>query len=203
MVKTLINLSGGLDSTYCLWKYLIENEKPILVHHMIGYSYSSQRWEKEKQCVDNILDWLCKQGLIHFDYIESELDISFSRRRPLDSTVIGFMTGCVLLNKAYPDIDTVIIGTPKDEYIRLGYEELTRRKEISSQITNLVLQSKQVDKIIHYTYPIKNMYKKQIIEDIPKDLYDLTWSCRKPKDGKPCLRCHTCKQIFDNEEIIG
>ncbi len=44
--------------------------------------------------------------------------------------------------------------------------------------------------------PIVHMTKQEILEDIPVELKNLTWSCRLPQkiggEFIPCGQCHTC-----------
>jgi 7-cyano-7-deazaguanine synthase in queuosine biosynthesis len=47
---------------------------------------------------------------------------------------------------------------------------------------------------VDWIYPVYDMPKAQIAAALPADLLDLTWSCRRPVDGRrPCLACKACK----------
>ena len=47
-----------------------------------------------------------------------------------------------------------------------------------------------------HMFPIldEKKFKKDIISEMPSELVDLSWTCRKPKKGgTECLQCHACK----------
>ena len=48
---------------------------------------------------------------------------------------------------------------------------------------------------VEFTYPQLRMTKGEIIGGLPAELLSLCWYCRRPKHGKPCHECHTCKQV--------
>ena len=44
-------------------------------------------------------------------------------------------------------------------------------------------------------YPICEMEKWQLIDEMPKELLELTWWCRAPYNDNPCKRCFTCQAV--------
>lgn len=70
------------------------------------------------------------------------------------------------------------------------------RSERGTKILNILAPN--VKKI----YPVEEMTKKEIYDMLPKDLKDLTWSCRTPiyKNGniEMCKKCKTCLEIKKN-----
>lgn len=187
-MDTLLNFSGGIDSTYCLWRYLKENrDKTLLVHH-IHLENNDRRVKYESLAVDNVLSWLRSQGLTNFKYIESRLDYGTIHPIVWDSAVVGFFTGLVLTNRKY-ELKYIISPTPKDEVERLG-AELERRRVKSSLVRKSISQ-----KELEVLFPMVHLYKKDIIQEMPEELFRLCWYCRHPKNGNVCNRCHTCLQV--------
>ncbi len=187
-MDTFIALSGGIDSTFNLWRWLVKNtDRKILVHH-VTYFNREGRGYYEKQSVDKILQWLNGQGLTNYVYRESILDLTDFRRYGLDTITLASLHGTLLLG--YVDIKYWVANTPKNEFKRLGDGVMHRRRrsrEIVKVITNREYQS---------VYSLESMTKKEIINAMPKELFELAWYCRRPKaDGSVCGECHTCKQV--------
>ena len=191
-------MSGGIDSTYCLWQYLKKNpKKTLLVHHV---RLDSPRIEQEAKAVMDVLDWCRRQGLKNFVYEES----GFSKgtvKRDLDVYVVMFMTGLILKGRKYKQLKEILIPTPKDEYERLSPVSLSRNQRRAQRIRRALIEGDDVVvKIcddVKEVRPIKDKYKIELIEEMPKDLFELTWWCRWPDDkGEPCKKCHTCKQVY-------
>lgn len=188
-MDTLLNFSGGIDSTYVLYNWLKSNpDKKILVHH-IHIRNRENRFDKEAESVQKILEWLRKKGLDNFEYIESVFDYRQTKGLCLDGLVINFFTA--LISEGYPEIRYTLLCTPLDEKLRLGHNLDSRRRRYES-LRNAVgvgvnLSAKEV---------VIDMFKQEIIAALPPDLYELTWYCRRPQeDGSTCGECHTCKQV--------
>jgi 7-cyano-7-deazaguanine synthase in queuosine biosynthesis len=196
-MRTLLNFSGGLDSTYCLWKWLTDNPNETLVVHHCNLMNNQNRYELEQQATHNILKWLVDNKLTNFEYIETTYDIRQIKYRSLDSQVIAFINGTMLISPKYKDLTHTIMCGPKDEYERLGNilqrghkdNELIRNIPVISYIKN------QKRNQLQPIYMVAHMTKTEIYNATPKELRDLSWSCRTPKDNKPCHKCHTCKQL--------
>ena len=65
-MKTLLNLSGGIDSAYCLYKYA-ESKIPLLIHHCNLYSWEG-RVDLEKRAVLKQLNWIKKNLPFNYKY---------------------------------------------------------------------------------------------------------------------------------------
>lgn len=197
-MTTLINFSGGIDSTYCLYKYMKDIKQPserVIVHHNILIN-STNRWNKESEACKNILEWLKQNNLDNFTYVETTFKQPDNFLIPLDSILhMGYISG--IIGKTY-SITHQVYSTPKDEYERLGYEEMHRRN------TNVELIRKMIyDKDVQIISFIDKTYKQDIMQQMPSELLDLCWYCRTPsKEGKPCGKCHTCKQVIKAKENI-
>lgn len=194
-MDTLLNFSGGLDSTYTLWHYLKNNpEKTLLVHHC-NWQTVFKRHEQESRAVKDVLNWLSENGMDNYEYIETTVDIRELGVKPVDHQMIAFLTGIILLNPKYKTIKYSILSTPKDEPERLG-KSINRIWQDAAEIRrmpSLTVNKKPRD--IKVVQPIKDKYKSELIAELPQELLELYFSCRTPKQGEPCGKCHTCKQI--------
>lgn len=204
-MDTLLNFSGGVDSTYCLWDYLRKNpDKTLLVHH-IHWQTVSNRHDQESRAVQRILEWLDSQGLSNYELLETWVDIRQLGVRPIDHQIVAFMTGTLLLNPKYKNLKYVLLPTPKDEIERLGMRVLERIWSDGRAIRDAIrITMRPIRKpALQTLQPVKNMYKWQMIMEMPEELFDRTFYCRTPTEtGGPCGKCHTCKQVAKYAEIL-
>ncbi len=197
MVTTVIPLSGGLDSVYTTWKWLEKNKKDTLLIYHVSLRNPDGRWAYEDEAVRKFLLWLNAQGFTNYEYVEHTLGIEQSTPRMWDSSILAFMTAALLTNPKYKGVKTIVSNTPRDEYLRLGANLQTRVQKSAKirQATNA--------KSYNVVKPLETKFKKEIIEELPKELLELAWYCRKPtSDGGTCHTCHTCKQVDKAMEDI-
>lgn len=190
-MDTLLNFSGGIDSTYCLYTYLKNNPKNKLLVHFIELNTPQGRLEYEKKAVYNILNYLKLHSYTNFKFVTTKLDYGTLNYRVLDMYPISFFTGVVI--RKFKDIKYVIQPLCLTELNWLNSSNPNRYLEMSADreaIVNTVGKRK-----MEYLFPIIKMTKHEVIKSLPKDLYQLVWYCRKPLGGKPCRDCHTCIQV--------
>ena len=188
-MKTLLNLSGGIDSTYVAYKWLKEHPKEKLLIHHCSLRTREERWKKEDEAASNIIQWLKENGLDNFEYIESVMDNRQIKPSMWDSSIMAVFTAMIVNSYG---VTQVLNNTPKDEYTRLGQgilQMLSRARQIRQAIT-----SKPLDTV----FMLKDMSKRQIIESMPKELFELCWYCRIPQGDETCGQCHTCKQVKES-----
>src|SRR5690606_8661524 len=117
----LINLSGGIDSTYAAYKYLRENpNKKLLLHHCVLKNFQN-RWPKEKEAVEKVLQYLERKNLKNFDYIETVFDYGGIGSMIHDIEMIGFMTAIILRNQNFR-VEEVAITASKDDTLQPSYK---------------------------------------------------------------------------------
>ncbi|MCK9470328.1 MAG: hypothetical protein M0Q88_01055 [Bacilli bacterium] len=196
---TLINFSGGIDSTYCLYKYMKDYKKSdetVIVHHNILVN-NTGRWEKELEACHKILDWLKEHGLDDFKYVETKFEQPKEFKMPLDSILHkGYISGVIALTY---NISHIVYSTPRDEYERMGIIEMRRRSKNAEAVRKIVC-----GRTLSVIDMISNTKKKTLMKEMPKDLLDMCWFCRIPDaDGKPCGACHTCKSVLPILEQIN
>jgi tRNA(Ile)-lysidine synthase TilS/MesJ len=179
--------SGGLDSTGVFYN-LMQDKKQIHLHHM-NLINRENRSKAESIAVKNICDYMKKFG--DFKYTESTHEYpSYNGNFMWDSDLYNFMAGtiCLSLN----EITEVALGMTKSDI----NTRVNQRAERGSKIfESFGTKAKK-------TYPLVSMTKMEIYKMLPKDLVDLTWSCRTPVyDGeniKKCKSCKSCKELRFN-----
>jgi 7-cyano-7-deazaguanine synthase in queuosine biosynthesis len=200
--STIISFSGGVDSTYCIWRFMKENpEKKIILHHLI-LKYSNEnnkRWKKEKEAVFNILHWFRINGYNkQFQYMESSFEYGKIKNAIYDIETTAIFLGIIM--RANKNIDEILISTNKDDaHGETDLEKIKQIKKRQSRDTIYELFSQRNDFNINYYAYQKT--KQQMIEEMPKSLIALCWYCRSPKNStmKPCGECHACNQ-FNNKK---
>jgi len=97
--QTLLNLSGGIDSLWCLWDYARRRE-PLLIHfcHLINFT---GRGDYELEAVDKILAWIDENEPFDYKLIKTRFDYG-NARIVQDKEVIGFLSGVILRDTRYP-----------------------------------------------------------------------------------------------------
>lgn len=195
-MDTLINLSGGLDSTFVLWRHLSTNQTPVLVHHCIlKTAANGLRWQRELEAVHKILDWLRSHGLSHFEYIESTVDYRQLGAHPRDNLTIEWMTGVILTNPRYRSIRCTTANTPIEDRARVDRQRvnyagyLARGRAVRERVWH---PRRGKPHPIEVLQPVRAMTKRDIWQATPPELRTLTVSCRY---GTNCGRCHSCKQL--------
>jgi len=182
----LVNLSGGIDSTYVAWQLLKRGHKVVL-HHCI-YKTKQNRWPRECEAVEAILNWFRANDLTNFSYEETTFDFgTISAKGTYDITTIGYMSGIVLHDERHADCKHVVISANRDD----GTDGSPRSRARET----LMKMASGRKAPINLVWPIKHMSKADVVKATPEDLLALCWYCRTPKNGKPCGECHTCKKV--------
>jgi hypothetical protein len=181
--KAIIQLSGGLDSAYCLYDWLKNNPTEHIIVHHINLINHEGRAKVEQDATYSILKWLDKNGLDNYFYLESTFDYGSIGYIIKDVEICGFHIGIILRNKKWDSVQDVILPI---------YEpEMAIRQKRAVKLIELVSNKK-----LNLIYPIKNTTKKETIGKMPQELYELCWFCRKPENNKPCGKCNTCKSVI-------
>src|SRR5690606_8052860 len=195
---TLLLLSGGIDSAYCMWKALSEG-RSLLVHH-VHLTNHVGRVRFEARAVERILEWMRNQGLTSFTCTESSFDYGTLRFVVKDHNIWALMIGIIAADPRNRQITRVI---RPDHYDSLpsgpdgpGMRRAHRRyRNIAYEVC---------ERELVWEHPIQHMMKADVIRAMPRDLLECCWWCRKPtSDGKPCHRCYTCRLVDQALEGVG
>src|SRR5690606_3511262 len=182
----MINLSGGFDSTACVYKYLTENpDKRLLVHHCVMKKSLSRinRHANEIKAVDSIVRWLKLNGLNNFDLVKTYVDVTEAEPRLNDMHTVAFNTVQVLSRSKFECQDLTICASKLDFLQRTYPDRVEKRR----QLYEIYLPE------LRFHYPIKEMSRRQVIESLPKDLARLPYWCQAPnQEAGHCGKCYVC-----------
>ena len=191
--RTLVMLSGGIDSTAALWHVLHHPDEygEVLVHH-IHIKNLEARWVAEVMAVKNVLAYIKKHAPTPFSYSQSTIEVPhFGNQFMFDVEAMGFITG--YMTSRDTKITKVVIAATKTDF-ELGVDGSVMR---GKRAHNAYHPDEADHSARIKEYPQSHMTKAEVYASAPPELAALTWSCRTPRyvDGKPieCGRCKTCK----------
>jgi 7-cyano-7-deazaguanine synthase in queuosine biosynthesis len=199
MEKTiLLMLSGGLDSTYTLWHYLTKTDCAVHAHHISlrAEKQSPWRWRAEDLAVSRIIKW-CRENIRHFDYSES---IYQNKYAGWDIDLVMFVASQVGMALA-PKHVAVATGKCREDFEPDAPDTPANaiyKTAISKWGANMQYETEK---------PAQHLTKADMIMEMPRELFELTWSCRVPqgKEGayEPCGECRTCRHFKRAWEVIN
>lgn len=177
--------SGGLDSTMLLVETLKRSgHDQVHVHH-IRWMNSEGRMQAEDRAVLQIVPY-CRSKYRGFAYSESLLDFRSLALIP-DYQVIAFIASMIAMKLRYEKVSSAWLATD-DQAKRLKQLALYERLAAENKLhTRLV-------------YPIVHTTKADALRALPKELIDMTWSCRRPTETRPCGACITCVSMKQAKE---
>lgn len=178
---TLVNLSGGVDSTFVLWRHL-EAGDDVLVHHC-SMENTEHRATAEDHATAAVLGWFADRGH-HPPVVHTSMDVS-AIRRLTDPQVLGFLTGLICREHRTLAVDLCFSASDRPA-TRPSLEWFARGQRIAEQVAG---------RSIEWRWPIRELTKPEIIAALPPDLLALCWSCRRPRAGRACGRCATCRRL--------
>ena len=186
---TLIQFSGGIDSTFVLWWWLLNHPDEYCVVHHIDMMHFEKRNKEELDAVDRVLRWLDSQGLKNYFYLQNPFDYGNIPGVVYDVEVCGFLAGIILYSERFKSISKVFFPI-------YGHE--TTREQIRKEVMHLTAKRK-----VECIYPLVGLSKTDVMKMMPYELLKLCWYCRVPLDGKACGNCNTCEQVLKGEpEVI-
>jgi 7-cyano-7-deazaguanine synthase in queuosine biosynthesis len=190
-MNTLLNLSGGLDSAYCLYQAMQAGEH-LLVHH-IRLKNHEGRQQLEHQAVRRIRAWIDQQNLPGaYTYIESGYESGTIGWIPQDVAIWAFQTGVIMSGPRYAHIDSLIVPRHQDAFVHMKDPAAGMAASDRFIQSFVSLLAKREVKILT---PIGHLRKAEIIAAMPAELRRRCWWCRTPKRNAPCHKCATCKSV--------
>lgn len=181
--NVLLMFSGGLDSTGCFYKLLME-KKILHVHHMHLINREN-RHVAENVATKKICEYMKNIG--DFQYSESKHEYPcYNNSFIWDSDLYNFIAGTMCLS--LPTIKEVALGRTKTD----SGVGIDKRAERGTKIfESFKTSAKKI-------YPLINYTKREVYDMLPEDLRSLTWSCRTPiYDGENIKKCKKCKACYE------
>jgi 7-cyano-7-deazaguanine synthase in queuosine biosynthesis len=200
--NTLLMFSGGLDSTGALWQLLQNKDNKLHLHHLHLIN-KEKRARAEHIAVKNIISYISKYYKVkysesyheypHYSYLTmiNKNTLALNQNFMFDSDIYNFIAGTICLS--LPQIKTIAIGrTKSDDSLDVEQRAIRGNKLLELFTTN-------VKKI----YPVGHLTKHEIYNMLPKELRDITWSCRTPIyiDQNTIQECGKCKTCLELETI--
>jgi len=191
-MTTLAMFSGGLDSTAMLVRLLAppreEMRDELHVHH-IRMVNREGRDGAEQAAVEAILAY-CRAHYRPFRYSESALDFSELAAIPIDYLCVAFVA-C-----------QVAIDTPRCTRIAIGalstdtdiVNRSARQQHVFHEMYACYRARKLGEPEVRWTFPVYDTPKADLARELPPELLDLTWSCRRPlRSPTGWVACGACK----------
>ncbi|MFN2644661.1 MAG: hypothetical protein ABR570_06700 [Burkholderiales bacterium] len=189
-MTTLVMFSGGLDSTAMLVKLLSQSEEELRVHH-IRMANREERAEAEQAAVERIVAW-CRERLRPFRYSESALDFRELDAIPIDYLCVAFVACQVAIDTASCN-RIAVAALARDTDIE---NRSARQRRVFEVLYECYRARKLGEPRVDWVYPVYHASKHELAASLPRELLDLTWSCRRPvHDGphwRPCGACKAC-----------
>lgn len=179
----LLNLSGGIDSTYCLWRAL-EAGQDVLVHHIEMRNHEG-RLDYEKRAIRRVFAWIDAQRFPgRYQVLRSGFDYGNLRYIVRDLYVWSFLTGVILSNPSHKQRAVIVssyhLSDPK-------HPEEVRRRAVVREVAGFEPA---------WITPLAGRAKADVVREMPRELVDACWWCRRPRrNGDLCGSCRTCRQM--------
>lgn len=198
--KSMILVSGGLDSAYILWKYAQYNED-IVCHHIALNKSISKRVKSERISVERQIKYLEERGK-KIKLLTSE--VSFSDDKP----PIRDWYSAVMLSLNYvlrEKVSHIVVGDDLPD----SYDRAQEYSTLPAQYANEIAALNHFVKT--YTYnkcdictalDANNLSEKYF--EMPEDYRKLIFSCRKPvyinnpNSIRICEACGNCESCTKN-----
>jgi 7-cyano-7-deazaguanine synthase in queuosine biosynthesis len=186
-------LSGGLDSVALLANLLQQTDQRLHVHHIKLQNYEN-RSEIENRAIDRILAY-SREHYRPFSYSTSGSDFPLGKGGGYDLTLVLFTAARV----------HTALGRTVD-IVWTGHISPTRAEIIEgSAVFNACHINKRFKPM--WLWPLAHLKKIDIYDSIPRELADLTWSCRRPvaeaERYTPCGQCHACRSRAEVGRILA
>jgi len=195
-MTTLAMFSGGLDSTAMLVKLLEETPDELRVHH-VRMANRESRADAEQAAVEGIVAW-CRERYRPFRYSESALDFTALEAIPIDYLCIAFVACQVAIDT--PRCNRVAVAAlARDTDIE---NRSARQRRVFEALYDCYRARKLGEPQVEWLYPVYHETKQALAARLPRELVQLTWSCRRPLRTAAGFRpCGTCKACLARQGI--
>jgi len=185
--------SGGLDSTAMLVRLLRGSGDELRVHH-VRMVNRERRAEAEQQAVEHIVAY-CRERYRAFRYSESGLDFAALEAIPIDYLSIAFVACQVAIDT--PRCNRIAVAALQRDTDIVNRSE--RQRRVFDALYACYRSRKLGEPEVEWIYPVYTATKAELAAELPRELVDLTWSCRRPvqceshgNKWRPCGVCKAC-----------
>jgi len=212
MKNVLVPYSGGLDSTYLIWKNLKEGNKVTVIYLEIENNYTKVELEKIHRTE------IIKRFRNEFSYSQLE-EKSYNYKIRVDYHSVGYS----LIQVPIWILGMFLTLEPCYDEVQMGYVMNDDAISYLDEIRNLyeahkifVTDINQLEKFPKLTFPIIKMKKEEMIHALPKQYLELVYSCENPRiksDNSSaiveysycgnCVPCERYKRIGYAEEVFS
>ena len=194
--RTLLMLSGGLDSTALLTALLEHTTHKVHAHH-IELRNREGRAPAESRAIERVYEW-CSRHRREFEHSESTNDFPLGIGGGWDTTLSMFMAARVCYSLRH-QVQLVVTG-----HIQPGFGELTEGEAVfHAAFIHRVRRPRWVRPLAFVAGT--QAERKAIIRDsMPPELVEAAWWCRRPTGehrDQPCGECHACKGMVEAAEV--
>jgi 7-cyano-7-deazaguanine synthase in queuosine biosynthesis len=152
----------------------------------------------ETKAIDNILDWLRKNGLDNFEFFTTRFEF-LAEGKSYDYNVIAFINALMFRLEEFDEIKKLLVC------LNAGDTNATPFPDTLKYYTKVEADpgfpGTSGGKEMEVEFPVLEIEKKDVAEMIPEGLRQLCWSCATPRYDKktgqlvPCNRCQSCFRI--------
>ena len=203
--KVIVLFSGGIDSTALLYRLLSRTEAVVHAHHVHLINVEG-RFTCEKIAVERLVPYL-RAHTRAFEYSESTFASNALRYSGMDIITALYCGALAAQDDLLNHRDSA--GRPRYQYkVAVGDNAGTYQADSwPSPMAHMIFQAASLSHPRNTQYipqliqPIVHLTKRQLIEELPPALLDLTWSCRRPRYLKDkdqyveCAECHSCEEL--------
>jgi len=195
-MTTLVMFSGGLDSTAMLVKLLEETQDELRVHH-VRMANREQRADAEQASAERIVAW-CRERYRPFRYSESAMDFTALEAIPIDYLSIAFVACQVAIDT--PRCNRIAVAAlARDTDIE---NRSARQRRVFDALYDCYRARKLGEPEVEWVYPVYHETKPALAARLPRELVELTWSCRRPvREAGRFRPCGVCKDCLARQGI--
>jgi hypothetical protein len=210
----IIPLSGGLDSTYMMYKMITEGKCVVPFHFYCNHK-EEMKHEGQLIAVKRIYNWFklngYYNGIMRYAYMEYN---QFGFGYDTDQLLMIAQKLCYDIGEGSQYHKIILShGVVPDDTV---YTSIKRRikNNINNNIWNALIDSmdvksphimRKISRKIYVPLLEEHIWKKDIVCLIPPELLDMVWVCRNGiNDGKDqCGICGSCKKHNKAKQIMG
>jgi 7-cyano-7-deazaguanine synthase in queuosine biosynthesis len=201
-IRSLVLISGGIDSTYSLVRLLKETQDLVYVHHV---NFIGPECGPEFANIDSLalsvrepFGWL-RTHLRDFEYSQSLVDLSMFATRARENTSLMYFAAQAAIHYGFSPFDRILLGVNADADPGWHPDSAVYawRRTLLVRMLRSVWECDEVPHL-YFWYPRPS--KHAMLDYLPTELAGLTFSCSRPtKDQSgsdsliPCGSCSRCQ----------